>query len=139
MNELFVQLTSLITEAPGSLIFHLVLAFSIAGSLQVAFSHWRSSRFPQVRRTILGLSVLLLGQIVLFVVSAMSWQALINPTMVLPPLDRAITLFSLIWIAWLWIFPEPSRPADAGNALLSLLVFTGLALSYDTTSRGTGI
>jgi len=132
MNELFVQLTSLITEAPGSLIFHLVLAFSIAGSLQVAFSHWRSSRFPQVRRTILGLSVLLLGQIVLFVVSAMSWQALINPTMVLPPLDRAITLFSLIWIAWLWIFPEPSRPADAGNALLSLLVFTGLALSYVT-------
>ena len=130
MNELFLELTSILVEAPGNLIYHLVLAFSIGGSLQAALSHWRSSRFPQVRRTILGLSILLLGQIVLFAVSAMSWQALIDPVLVLPPLDRAISLFSLVWIAWLWVFPEPNRPADAGNALLSILVFTGLALSY---------
>jgi signal transduction histidine kinase len=130
MNELFLELTSILVEAPGNLIYHLVLAFSIGGSLQAALSHWRSSRFPQVRRTILGLSILLLGQLVLFAVSAMSWQALIDPVLVLPPLDRAISLFSLVWIAWLWVFPEPNRPADAGNALLSILVFTGLALSY---------
>ena len=130
MNELLTQLTSLLTEAPGNLIYHLALVFSIAGALQVAFSHWRSSRFPQLRRTIMGLSVLLLGQIILFIVSALSWQAVIDPVMVLPPLDRAVTLFSLIWIGWMWLFPEPNRPADAGNALLSLLVFTGLALSY---------
>ncbi len=130
MNELFLELTSILVAAPGNLIYHLVLAFSIGGSLQVALNHWRSSRFPQVRRTILGLSILLLGQVILFAVSAISWRALIDPVMVLPPLDRAITLFSLIWISWLWIFPEPNRPADAGNALLSILVFTGLALSY---------
>lgn len=130
MGLLFNQLTSLLTDSPGNLIYHLALAFSIASALQVAFSHWRSSRFPQARRTLLGLSVLLLGQIILFSVSAMAWQALIDPVMILPPLDRAITLFSLIWIAWLWIFPEPIRSADAGNALLSLLVFTGLALSF---------
>ena len=130
MNELLIQLTSLLTEAPGNLIYHLALVFSISGALQVAFSNWRASRFPQLRRTILGLSVLLLGQIILFVVSALAWQAIIDPILVLPPLNRAISLFSLIWIGWLWLFPEPSRPADAGNALLSLLVFTALALSY---------
>ena len=130
MNELFVELTSILVEAPGNLIYHLVLAFSIGGSLQIAISHWRSSRFPQVRRTVLGLSLLLLGQIVLLTLSALSWRALIDPVATLPPLDRAITLFSLIWIAWLWLFPEPNRPADAGSALLSFLVFTGLALSY---------
>lgn len=130
MNELFIQLTSLLSEAPGNLIYHLVLVFSIAGSLQVAFSHWRSSRFPQLRRTILGLLVLLLGQLILFSVSGLAWQSLINPVAILPPLTRAVMLFSLIWVAWLWIFPEPNRAADAGNALLSLLVITGLALSY---------
>ncbi|MCP4140390.1 MAG: hypothetical protein GY755_08895 [Chloroflexi bacterium] len=130
MNELFLELTSILTEAPGSLIYHLVLAFSIGGSLQAAFSHWKFSRFPQVRRTIVGLSVLLLGQVILFAVSALSWRAVIDPVMFLPPLDRAISLFSLIWIAWLWLFPEPNRPADAGNALLSILVLTGLLLSY---------
>lgn len=130
MNEILSQLTTILTEAPGNLIYHLALVFSIAGALQVSFSHWRSSRFPQVRRTILGLLVLLLGQIILFVVSGLTWQSVIDPAIVLPPLTRAITLFSLIWVAWLWLFPEPSRAADAGNALLSLLVLTGLALSY---------
>jgi len=129
MNVFLNQLTSLLTETPGNIIYHLALAFSIASAFQVAFGHWRTSRFPQVKRTLLGLFVLLLGQIFLFFISALAWQALINPSMVLPPLDRAITLFSLIWIAWLWNFPEPSRLADAGNGLLSLLVFTGLALS----------
>lgn len=130
MNELLLELTSILVEAPGNLIYHLVLAFSLGGSLQIALSHWRSNRFPQIHRTIIGLGILLIGQAVLFIVSAMSWQALIDPVMVLPPLDRAITLFSLIWVAWLWIFPESSRPADAGNLLLNLLVFTALALSY---------
>ena len=130
MNELLTQLTSLLTEAPGNLLYHLVLVFSITGTIQVAFRHWRSSRFPQVRRTLIGLYFLLFGQLVLFIVSALSWLAIIDPVAILPPLDRAITLFSLIWIAWLWLFPEPSRPADAGIALLNLLVITGLALSY---------
>lgn len=132
MNELLTQLTSILTEAPGNLIYHLVLTFSIMGALQVAFSHWHSSRFPQLKRTIIGLSVLLLGQLTLFIVSALAWQGIVDPAIVLPPLNRAITLFNLIWIGWLWLFPEPNRPADAGNVLLSLLVVTALALSYIT-------
>jgi len=129
MNVFLNQLTSLLTETPGNIIYHLALAFSIASAFQVSFGHWRTSRFPQVKRTLLGLFVLLSGQIFLFFISALAWQGLINPAMVLPPLDRAISLFSLIWIAWLWNFPEPSRPADAGNGLLSLLVIAGLVLS----------
>ncbi|MBT3322307.1 MAG: hypothetical protein HN392_08490 [Anaerolineae bacterium] len=138
MNDLLTQLTSILTEAPGNLIYHLALVFSIAGALQVAFSHWRSSRFPQLKRTIIGLSVLLFGQLSLFVISALAWQAIIDPLVILPPLNRAITLFSLIWIGWLWLFPEPNRPADAGNALMSLLVLTALALSYVSWIPQTG-
>lgn len=47
------------TTQQGSVIYHLVLAFSIAGALQSAFNHWRSSEFPQARRTMVGLGVLL--------------------------------------------------------------------------------
>ncbi len=130
MNELLFELTSLLTETPGNLIYHLALVFSIAGALQVTFSQWRLSRFPQLRRTIFGLTVLLAAQVILFSVSALSWQGFIDPVLVLPPLDRAVTLLSLIWIGWLWLFPEPSRSADAGVGLLSVLVLTGLTLSY---------
>ena len=34
-----------------------------------------------------------------------------------------------MWITWLWAFPEPSRPADAAAALLSLLIGAAWALS----------
>ena len=123
------QIFSVLTEPAGSLIYHLILVFSIAGALQSAFVHWRSSEFPQVRRTMFGLSVLLVAQIGLFLVSALGMQGFLNLPLFLPPLDRAVTLFSLLWLIWLWAFPEPSRPADAGTWLLSLLVLSSLGLS----------
>ena len=123
------QIFSVLTEPTGSLIYHLILVFSIAGALQSAFVHWKSSEFPQVRRTIFGLGMLLVAQVALFLVSVLGVQGLLNLPLFLPPLDRAVTLFSLLWLIWLWAFPEPSRPADAGTWLLSLLVLATLGLS----------
>src|SRR5687767_7080190 len=123
------QIFSVLTEPAGSLIYHLILVFSIAGALQSAFVHWRSSEFPQARRTLFGLGILLVAQIGLFVLTALGSQGLINLPIVLPPLDRALTIFSLIWMIWLWAFPEPSRAADAGTWLLTLLVAAAFGLS----------
>jgi signal transduction histidine kinase len=120
---------SLLTGPEGSLIYHLILVFSIAGALQAAFVHWRSSEFPQARRTMFGLGMLLIAQIGLFTVSGLGIQGLINLPLFLPPLDRAVSLFSLVWMIWLWAFPEPSRSADAATWLLSLLVIAALGLS----------
>ena len=139
------QFFSLLTIPPGNLIFHLVLVFSISGALQSGFSHWRISGFPQARRTIIGLVILLLVQVALFVMSGLGWQGIINLRAFLAPFDRAMTLISLIWIIWLWTFPEPNRYADAGAALGSLLVIivlsfglvnwakTDLSIPFNTT------
>ena len=132
MGALFSQIFSLLTAPPGNLIYHLVLVFSIASALQSAFNHWRSSEFPQARRTMVGLGLLLCAQFLMFAFSGLGWQGLINPTASLPPLDRAFTLFSIVWITWLWAFPEPSRPADAGAILLSLLIAAAMGLSLLT-------
>jgi len=126
---LFSQAFSLLADPPGNLIYHLVLVFSIAGALQAAFIHWRISAFPQARRTVLGLTILMVPQVLLFVISGLGWQGILNLTVFLPPLDRAMTLIGLIWLIWLWTFPEPSRAADAGTTLLTLFVATSLVLS----------
>ena len=126
---LFTQAFSLLADPPGNLIYHLVLVFSISGALQAAFIHWRISAFPQARRTVLGLTVLMVPQVLLFVISGLGWQGIINLTVFLPPLDRAMTLISLIWLLWLWTFPEPNRGIDAGTILLTLFVSIALALS----------
>ncbi len=132
MGALFSQIFSLLTAPPGNLIYHLVLVFSIASALQSAFNHWRSSEFPQARRTMVGLGLLLCAQFFMFAFSGLGWQGLINPTASLPPLDRAFTLFSIVWITWLWSFPEPNRPADAAAILLSLLIAAAMGLSLLT-------
>ncbi|GAB4504840.1 MAG: hypothetical protein Fur0043_18340 [Anaerolineales bacterium] len=127
--NLFNQAFSLLADPPGNLIYHLVLVFSIAGALQAAFIHWRMSAFPQARRTVIGLTVLMLPQVLLFIISGLGWQGILNLAVFLPPLDRAVTLISLVWIFWLWAFPEPSRAADAATVLLTLFVVTALALA----------
>ena len=123
------QIFNVLTEPAGSLIYHLILVFSLAGALQASFIHWRSSEFPQARRTMFGLGVLLLAQIAIFFLSGVGSQGIINLPLFLPPLDRAFTLFSLLWMIWMWAFPEPSRAADAATGLLTLLLISGLALS----------
>ncbi len=130
MNNMNDLLGPLLITPPGNLIYHTVLIFSIISALQSAFNQWQSSEYPQARRAITGLIVLFAFQFLMFALSGIGWQKLINSDAVLPPLDRGFTLLSIIWITWLWAFPEPSRSADGIVGVLSMLVSiaTGLAI-----------
>ena len=74
----FDQIFTLLTTSPGNLIYHLALMFSITGTLYMAIAQWRSTGYPQVRRMLNGLLLLLAGQIVLFIASALVWQRLVD-------------------------------------------------------------
>ena len=129
----FDQIFTLLANAPGNLVYHLVLAFSITGALQSAIGQLRATGYPQVRRMVIGLSLLLFGQVVLFIASGLAWQGVLNAGQILPSLDRAIILFSVLWIIWMWAFPEPARAWDATTTVLSLL--TLIALAFGIVSR----
>jgi signal transduction histidine kinase len=139
MSQFFTQIFTLLTTPPGNFIYHIVLVFSVAGTLQGAIQLLRSSQFPQARRMVLGLGILLGLQVVLFIVSGLAWQGLLDLKTVLPPLDRAVTVLALVWIPWLWAFPEPVRLADSVAVLLNLLVLTlfGLTMTFWTQNPGT--
>ncbi|WKZ42142.1 MAG: ATP-binding protein [Anaerolineales bacterium] len=121
-----------LTVPPGDLIYYVVLVFTVASALQSAFNHWRISEFPQARRALTGLGILLTAQIVMFIFSGLGWQQIIDPKTVLPPLDRAFLMFSIIWITWLYAFPEPNRAADAIATIASLFILIALGLSLVT-------
>jgi signal transduction histidine kinase len=127
MGEFLNQVFKLLTDTTGSLIYHLWLMLSVITAWTMAFIQWRSSGFPQARRTMLGLGLLFFSQIVLFALSIFG-NGFINLSIILPPLERGISLFALVWIAWLWAFPEPSRAADAGTWLLALLAAAAAGL-----------
>ena len=72
------------------------------------------------------------GVLTLFAFGGLGWQGLLNPTVSLPPMDRGFIIFGIIWITWLWAFPEPSQAADAAALLLTLLVATAMGMSILT-------
>ena len=125
--EFIGNIFSFLTTMPGNLVYILVLAFVLASSVSGAVIQWRTTGYPQARRTMIGLSLLLGGQLVLFLASGMV-SANILPAAALPPLDRAVLFFSLIWIVWLWAFPDPTRLGDTASILLSGLTLIGLFL-----------
>ncbi len=130
LNSIFTFLTT----SEGSLVYHIVLVFSIITTLQSAVFHARSSGFPQARREVFGLAILISAQIALFLFNAFAAQVF-SLSAFLPAIDRALTLFSLIWMIWLWAFPEPSRSADVATTLISLLVAAAFALTLVTLAK----
>jgi signal transduction histidine kinase len=122
MTSLFNQILAMLISPPGNLMYHLILAFSIIAPLQIILLNRQTKVFPYSNRLLFGLTFLLVIQLALFFSSALAWQGIANPHVFLPPLDRAVMTLSVIWIIWLWSFPQKSRSPDLITLLLSLAV-----------------
>jgi len=114
------QLSDILTTSPGNLTYHLVTAFSVAWALQVSIARWHTHRSPRAKRLVVGISLLFAVRLLLFFFSAFLNQGQ-EAVSLLPPADRAVTIFSLLIIAWLWCFPDKNRPADMLLILLAIL------------------
>jgi hypothetical protein len=115
------QVIILLTTPPGNLVYHLVLAFSIAGALPGAMNLWQRAGLEAGRRMVIGLGLLLLVQFLLIVDAGLA-QFFPGLAVWLPILDRAANAISLVILIWLWVYPEHSPKADIASLLLCLLV-----------------
>jgi signal transduction histidine kinase len=124
--ENFIQpIFILLTRTPGNLIYYLVLAFSVTAALQTILVSRRATAFAYPGRMILGLSLVLASQIILFYSGGLVWQRLAPSAEFLPALERAVATFGLIWIIWIWAFPRPNRAMDiiVGLLNIALIIF----------------
>ncbi len=125
-------LTQLLIQPPGSFAYHLVLLFAIGGTLQAAWIQWQRTAYPQTRRLLTGLLLLLGMRLVYFAVGGLAWQNVVAPHLVMPIADRAAGAFALVLFAWLWGFPERHRTGDAlllgGMGIVALGAVTSLII-----------
>lgn len=126
--DILTQLITFLANPPGNFLYNLAVPVILAAGLQGAISQWRATGYPQSLRLALGLGLALTAQAVLLVVGILMYQKILPGLTVLPVLDRAVIVLSMVWILWAWAFPEPLRPADAIAVIVSLLVLAGLAL-----------
>ena len=120
-GSLYQELISLLTIPPGNLVYHLVLAFSIAGALPGALNLWQGDSAEAGRRMVIGLGTLLLAQFFLVIDAGLAQFFPLFEAW-LPILDRAVNALSLVILIWLWVYPQPSRTADSASLLLGLLI-----------------
>jgi len=136
MESTILEIFEIITTSPGNLIVHLALIICVMVTLQAVLVARRSSPPGMAGRMILGLGAILAGQLVLFVASGLVWQGIYDPHLLLPPLDRALITWCLVWIAWLWCAPTKSPVADSFNGLLNLIVIILILFTFTGWSDG---
>ncbi|MBN2047158.1 MAG: hypothetical protein JW750_04885 [Anaerolineaceae bacterium] len=104
------------------MIFHLLIVYAITSTMQAVMAADNRSQPQIVKRIWLGLIMLIAGQILLFIFSAVTSLNSGQQPPLLPIADRAVTAFSFLWLVWLWAFPNKNRVVDVLLGVLNGLV-----------------
>lgn len=118
------QAVALVTEPPGSFVYHFVTLLALEAALFIAAGQWWRSRETPLGRLALAAALVLVARAALLVVALLAYYGIIASAAVLPPLDRAISTSTILTIGWALIFPRGARLAAA--LLVALLILTGL-------------
>ncbi len=125
MSQLLLQVLSILTEPSGDLIFHLVQIFSALAALLLALSSHQDPKSTIYRRFLLGIIIVLGGQLLLFLVTTFGWRGYFDTHLILPILERTVNSICMVWIIWLWVAPLPWKVAD--YSLAGFNIFIGLS------------
>ena len=120
---------SFLTVSPSALVYLLVIIFSTAVALFIAIEAHRKAQYKSTRRTVIGLTIILSLQSLLFIFSGFSWGNNSTLSNTLPVLDRTVTLLALIWIIWLLLFQQTKLWADILAGSLSGITLVAAALT----------
>ncbi len=106
------QTIRLLSGPEGNLIYSITVGFSALAAWIASIyagGKWASSIARRMQR---GLLLIFVAQLVLFLVAWFAWLGAIDSHTFLPPLDRAVALFSLVVAIWLWAIPASQPEAD---------------------------
>ena len=123
MSDILTQAIELLTRTPGDLVYHLIVLFAVEAMLGFALLRARRAGWTSaMRRFAITGAIVLLGRIALMVVALLSLQG-IPPnvalgTVLTPPLERAIDLVSLGFLAWAFVPMLRQRAHWLGTGLL---------------------
>ena len=132
MASFFQEILEFIASTSGSLVYHLVIIFSIVVAYLSVNSLTHDKENVEAQQLLPGITVLLTLRLLVFLISLLTILGIGNSHFLLPPLDRTLNAISLIIIVWLWVFPRSSRRVDIGTFILTLMtivmgVFTFIA------------
>jgi len=121
------QAFALITSLQGSAIYHIILFFALQAAFGIALSHRRRyGPSSNSTRLVIAAGLAALARGLLLVLVALGASGLFSAEALLPPLDRAVSLFCILMISWAVMFRPGRRWADV---IVSLAV-VGVVVLY---------
>ena len=127
MTEISLTFLNFLTEAPGNLVYHLVLIFTLSITIQAVLNKNNGKVSTTFKRILFSLVIVLLLQCLFFLAVIFTWQGMASQQLIIPPLDRVISTLSLIILLWAAIFTHEGRAADWISLVLCLAII-GLSI-----------
>lgn len=126
------EVTQLLAQPPGDLVYFLVTLFALQQALFPALMARRAApQSPQPRRWLWAVGGMLAGRAVLIILGLLGSANLLDPVVVLPPLERLLEVSGIALVLWALL---GARPARWQTWLLMLLLLAGIGFyAYDVS------
>jgi len=113
-----------LASSPGDLIYHLVISLALILTILTALS----KKGPRARHILVGCSILLFFQILLFSLRMIDRNVVFSDLLVYPSIERQLSAMTVIWLVWTF------HENDNRFLLTGLSIFLSLTLVLLTTA-----
>jgi len=116
---------AILISPTGSAIYHILTLFALEAAFAIALGHWwRHRAESHSGRLAVAAGVAGAGRGILFALGALGASGLFPASAILPPLDRAVTLLTLLLLGWALTFRQRNFYADiaAGFGIVGVLI-----------------
>lgn len=125
------QIIELLSRPPGSIIYHLLTLFALQVVLALSFSRWqRDADDESARRMTFAAAGILVARLILLFVGLMVEGDPARARIVLPPLEQAIDLATILLLVWGLAPFAMDRPRLADGVLLVNLVVVAVMFLF---------
>jgi len=129
---------AILVSPTGSAIYHILTLFALEAAFAIALGHWwRYRAESHLGRMAAAAGVAGAGRGTLFALGALGASGLFPASAILPPLDRAVTLLTLLLLGWALTFRQGNLYADvvAGFGVVGVII-ASLAAGIEWYSLG---
>ena len=121
---------ALVSVPPGSFIYHVIGLLALEAALAMALGQYRRDRDPGAARLALAAGMALMMRLLLAVLAGLGASGVISDDTLLPPLDRAVSIATVILLGWSLLSRDAEMLANAilTGALIMVAVGAVVAL-----------
>jgi signal transduction histidine kinase len=125
------QLVQLLTESPGSIVYHLVTLMAMQAALGIALWQWRRNPADSfARRLTWATGGVLLSRLVILGAVLLSTSNGFMAPAILPPLEQAVHAVTAVLLVWALVAHMPHLPRLGDVVLIIILIFTGIMYAF---------